>query len=43
MPLMEDGQAIDPFVSVPMAITQRLAETATPDPELDPQGFRSST
>jgi len=36
-----DGQTIDPFVSVPIAKAQRFAETATPDPELDPQGFLS--
>jgi hypothetical protein len=43
MPFIEEGHAIDPLVSVPMAIAQRLAETAAPDPELEPQGFRSST
>jgi hypothetical protein len=37
-----DGETIDPSVSVPTAIAQRLAETATPDPELDPEGLRSS-
>ncbi len=37
-----DGQTIDPSVSVPMATAHRLAETATPEPELDPQGLRSS-
>jgi hypothetical protein len=40
IPLLLAGQTIDPFVSVPMATTHRLADTATADPELDPQGFR---
>ena len=39
-PHADDGQTIDPFVSVPTARAVRLAETAAPDPELDPQGFR---
>src|SRR5687768_12289783 len=43
MPFMEDGQTIDPSVSVPIATVARLAATATADPELDPQGLRSST
>ena len=34
---------MDPSVSVPIAIAQRFAATAAPDPELDPQGFLSST
>jgi hypothetical protein len=42
-PLMDEGQAIEPLVSVPIAAAHKLAATATPDPELDPQGFRSST
>jgi hypothetical protein len=41
MPLAEDGQTIDPSVSVPTARAQRFADTATPDPELEPQGLRS--
>ena len=35
-----DGHTIEPLVSVPMATTHKLAETATPEPELDPQGLR---
>src|SRR5688572_4859390 len=37
------GERIEPFVSVPIATAQRLADTAAPDPELEPEGFRSST
>src|SRR5206468_6968987 len=40
-PLKLEGQTILPSVSEPSAATQRFAETAAPDPELDPQGFRS--
>src|SRR5437660_12664480 len=36
------GDTMDPSVSVPMAAAHRLAATATPDPELDPDGVRSS-
>src|SRR5574342_77671 len=36
------GQTIDPSVSVPTATGHRSAETATAEPELEPQGFRSS-
>ena len=39
IPFALDGQTIEPLVSVPIARTVRLAETATPEPELDPQGF----
>ena len=42
MPLFVAGQTIEPSVSVPTASGARLAETATPDPELEPQGLRSS-
>ena len=38
-----DGETIEPSVSVPIASAQRFADTAPPDPELDPHGFRSST
>ena len=41
-PLIDDGHMIDPPVSVPMVRVARLAEAATPEPELEPQGFRSS-
>ncbi len=40
-PLIEAGHMIDPPVSVPMVTVARLAETAQPEPELDPQGVRS--
>src|SRR5437660_6985859 len=43
IPLADDGQTIDPSVSVPMAIAHKFAETAAPDPELEPQALRSST
>jgi hypothetical protein len=43
MPFAEEGHTIEPSVSVPIARVQRFAETATPEPELDPQGLRSST
>src|SRR5947208_3631899 len=36
------GEMIDPSVSVPIAAAQRLAETAAPEPALDPEGLRSS-
>ena len=42
MPLFVDGQTIEPSVSVPTASGARLAETATPEPELEPHGLRSS-
>jgi hypothetical protein len=42
MPFALDGQTMEPSVSVPTASAQRLAETATADPELEPQGLRSS-
>src|ERR1700730_3792642 len=41
-PFAEAGQTTDPSVSVPTPATQRFAETAAPEPELDPHGFRSS-
>jgi hypothetical protein len=36
-----EGPTIDPSVSVPIDTGQRFAATATPDPELEPEGFRS--
>ncbi len=42
MPLTEEGQTIEPSVSVPTATAHRFAETATPEPELEPHGLRSS-
>jgi hypothetical protein len=44
MPTIEfadEGQTIEPSVSVPTAAAQRLAATATPEPELEPQGLRA--
>ncbi len=40
-PQQDDGETIDPLVSVPTAIAQRLALTAPADPELEPLGLRS--
>ncbi len=42
MPFELAGHRIEPSVSVPTAPAARSAETATADPELDPQGLRSS-
>src|SRR5690349_3830688 len=39
---MPAGQRMEPSVSVPSAAAHRLAATATPEPELEPQGVRSS-
>src|SRR5579872_2780231 len=41
-PFEDDGQTIEPSVSVPMPIAARLAEMPAPVPELDPHGLRSS-
>ena len=38
----DDGQTIEPSVSVPTATAQRFAATAAAEPELEPQGLRSS-
>ena len=43
IPFALEGHTIDPFVSVPIAKTLRLADTATADPELDPHGFLDRT
>ena len=37
-----DGETIEPSVSVPTATAPRLAATAAPEPELEPDGLRSS-
>src|SRR5215212_5270697 len=37
------GDTIDPSVSVPIATAHKFAETAAAEPELEPDGFRSST
>jgi len=41
--LWEEGQTIEPSVSVPSEAAARLAAIAVPEPELDPQGLWSST
>src|SRR5882757_7031944 len=41
-PFIDAGQVIEPSVSVPIAAAARLAATAAPLPELDPQALRSS-
>ena len=38
-PLIDAGQLIEPFVSVPIAILTIPEATATAEPELEPQGF----
>src|SRR5437870_2814874 len=43
MPLADEGLMIEPSVSVPRAAAHRLADTATPEPALEPPGLRSST
>jgi len=43
IPLLCEGQTIEPLVSVPIASMVRLADTATAEPELDPQGLRLKT
>ena len=43
MPQVFAGLMIEPSVSVPTATVHRLALTDTADPELDPDGVRSST
>src|SRR3954447_6977215 len=41
-PQLFDGETIDPSVSVPTPTAHRLAATAAPVPELDPEALRSS-
>src|SRR5882724_11489760 len=41
-PLTEEGETMDPSVSVPIAAAQRLAAAAAPEPELEPEQLRSS-
>jgi hypothetical protein len=41
--LCEEGQTIDPSVSVPSETAARLAAVAVPDPELEPHGLWSRT
>jgi len=42
MPLKEDGETMEPSVSVPIDTAHKLAATATAEPELDPDGLLSS-
>ena len=39
-PLIEEGETIEPSVSVPTATAHKLAAAAAPEPELDPDGLR---
>ena len=41
-PLAFAGHTMEPSVSVPMDTAVRFADGAAPDPELEPQGLRSS-
>ena len=41
-PVMDEGQMIEPLVSLPMAPGARRAATAAPDPLDEPQVVRSS-
>src|SRR5579862_8437949 len=43
MPFTDPGQTSEPSVSVPIAAAARLAATAAPLPELEPQALRSRT
>src|SRR5437660_5905920 len=38
----DEGHTTEPSVSVPTAIPHRFAAAAAPEPELEPQGVRSS-
>jgi len=40
-PFREEGERMEPLVSVPMAAAQKLAAAATPEPALEPDGLRS--
>src|SRR3954467_9024937 len=42
IPQKEAGEMMEPSVSVPTATEQRPAATAAAEPELDPEGWRSS-
>src|SRR5208282_4018179 len=42
-PFDDDGQTMEPSVSVPIPTAHRLAEMLEPVPELEPHGLRSST
>src|ERR1700743_1158178 len=40
-PFIDDGETIEPSVSVPIAMAHKLADAADPEPALDPLGLRS--
>src|SRR5580700_1293277 len=40
-PFEEDGQTMEPSVSVPIPTAHKLADMPAPVPELEPQGLRS--
>jgi hypothetical protein len=42
-PFCAAGQTIEPSVSVPIVTWASAAAAATPDPDEEPQGFRSRT
>src|SRR4249919_2154398 len=42
-PLFDEGDTIEPSVSLPTQPAARLADAAAPEPELEPLGFRSRT
>src|SRR5262245_24076809 len=42
IPFAVEGHTIEPSVSVPIATAHKFADTATPEPELEPQGLRLS-
>jgi hypothetical protein len=37
---MDEGERIEPLVSVPIAPAQKLAAADAPEPALDPDGLR---
>src|SRR5450631_4048787 len=41
-PLIEEGETMEPSVSVPTATAHKLEAAAAPEPELDPEGLRFS-
>src|SRR5277367_199342 len=41
-PLTDEGPVTDPSVSLPTAAAHKLLAVAAPDPELEPDGLRSS-
>jgi hypothetical protein len=41
-PQYDAGETMDPFVSVPTDTEQKFADTAAAEPELEPEGLRST-